>query len=73
MDTPGIRVRPLRTMTGGAEFNEVFFDGARVPKANLVGKRGEGWRIANATLVHERNMLGILVAARVAAARRWCG
>jgi alkylation response protein AidB-like acyl-CoA dehydrogenase len=58
MDTPGIRVRPLRTMTGGAEFNEVFFDSVRVPKANLVGKRGEGWRIANATLVHERNMLG---------------
>jgi alkylation response protein AidB-like acyl-CoA dehydrogenase len=58
MQTPGIRVRPLRTMTGGAEFNEVFFDDVRVPKANLVGKRGEGWRIANATLVHERNMLG---------------
>ena len=58
METPGIRVRPLRTMTGGAEFNEVFFDSVRVPKANLVGKRGEGWRIANATLVHERNMLG---------------
>jgi alkylation response protein AidB-like acyl-CoA dehydrogenase len=58
MSTPGIRVRPLRTMTGGAEFNEVFFDDVRVPKANLVGKRGEGWKIANATLVHERNMLG---------------
>lgn len=58
MATPGLRVRPLRTMTGGAEFNEVFFDAVRVPKANLVGKRGEGWRIANATLVHERNMLG---------------
>jgi alkylation response protein AidB-like acyl-CoA dehydrogenase len=58
MATPGIRVRPLRTMTGAAEFNEVFFDAVRVPKANLVGKRGEGWKIANATLVHERNMLG---------------
>ena len=58
MDTPGIRVRPLRTMTGHAEFNEVFFDSVRVPKANLVGSRGEGWKIANATLVHERNMLG---------------
>jgi alkylation response protein AidB-like acyl-CoA dehydrogenase len=58
MNSPGIRVRPLRTMTGGAEFNEVFFDQVRVPKANLVGRRGEGWRIANATLVHERNMLG---------------
>jgi alkylation response protein AidB-like acyl-CoA dehydrogenase len=58
MDTPGIRVRPLRTMTGAAEFNEVFFDAVRVPKSNLVGKRGEGWKIANATLVHERNLLG---------------
>ncbi|MFQ5697258.1 MAG: acyl-CoA dehydrogenase family protein [Myxococcota bacterium] len=58
MDTPGIEVRPLRTMTGGAEFNEVFFNDVRVPQANVVGRRGEGWRIANTTLRHERNMLG---------------
>jgi alkylation response protein AidB-like acyl-CoA dehydrogenase len=58
MDTPGIEVRPLRTMTGGAEFNEVFFTDVRVPKSNLVGKRGEGWKIGNTTLKHERNMLG---------------
>ncbi|MCK5363992.1 MAG: acyl-CoA dehydrogenase, partial [Gammaproteobacteria bacterium] len=58
MDAPGIDVRPLRTMTGGAEFNEVFLTDVRVPKANIVGKRGEGWRIANTTLKHERNMLG---------------
>ncbi len=58
MDTPGIDVRPLRTMTGGAEFNEVFFNDVRVPQSNVVGKRGEGWRIANTTLEHERNMLG---------------
>jgi alkylation response protein AidB-like acyl-CoA dehydrogenase len=58
MDTPGIEVRPLRTMTGHAEFNEVFFTGVRVPLANLVGKRGEGWKIANTTLRHERDMLG---------------
>jgi len=57
MDTPGIEVRPLVTMTGDAEFNEVFFTEARVPQANVVGKRGEGWKIANTTLLHERNML----------------
>lgn len=58
MDTPGIEVRPLRTMTGHAEFNEVFFTDVRVPQSNIVGKRGEGWKIANTTLKHERNMLG---------------
>jgi alkylation response protein AidB-like acyl-CoA dehydrogenase len=57
MDTPGIEVRPLETMTGETEFNEVFFDEARVPQSNVVGKRGEGWKIANTTLGHERNML----------------
>jgi len=57
MDTPGIEVRPLATMTGEAEFNEVFFTQARVPQANVVGRRGEGWKIANTTLLHERNML----------------
>jgi alkylation response protein AidB-like acyl-CoA dehydrogenase len=57
MDTPGIEVRPLATMTGEAEFNEVFFDAVRVPQANVVGRRGEGWKIANTTLFHERNML----------------
>jgi alkylation response protein AidB-like acyl-CoA dehydrogenase len=57
MDTPGIEVRPLATMTGETEFNEVFFTEARVPQSNVVGKRGEGWKIANTTLGHERNML----------------
>jgi alkylation response protein AidB-like acyl-CoA dehydrogenase len=58
MDTPGIEIQPLRTMTGGEEFNQVFFKDVRVPKANVVGSRGEGWKIANTTLKHERNMLG---------------
>ena len=57
MATPGSEVRPLGTMTGRAEFNEVFFTDARVPKASVVGRRGEGWKIANTTLKHERNML----------------
>ncbi len=58
MNSPGISVHPLMTMTGKAEFNQVFFDSVRVPRQNLVGERGDGWKIANATLVHERNMLG---------------
>ena len=58
MKTPGIEVRPLMTMTGNAEFNEVFFTDVRVPKNQIVGKRGEGWYVANATLTHERGMLG---------------
>ena len=58
MATPGITVRPLLQMTGDAGFNEVFFDGVRVPVENLVGPEGEGWKVANTTLAHERNMLG---------------
>jgi alkylation response protein AidB-like acyl-CoA dehydrogenase len=58
MDTPGIEVRPLKTMTGAAEFNEVFFTDVRVPQANVVGGRGRGWFVANTTLKHERGMLG---------------
>ena len=58
MKTPGIEVRPLVTMTGRAEFNEVFFTDVRVPKKDIVGARGQGWYVANATLRHERGMLG---------------
>jgi alkylation response protein AidB-like acyl-CoA dehydrogenase len=58
MDAPGIEVRPLYTMTEAAEFNEVFLTDVRVPRRNLVGRPGEGWKIGNTTLLHERNMLG---------------
>ena len=58
MDTPGIDVRPLMTMTGASTFNEVFFTDVRVPRDQIVGAPGEGWAVANATLTHERGMLG---------------
>jgi alkylation response protein AidB-like acyl-CoA dehydrogenase len=58
MKTPGIRVRPLQTMTGDSHFNEVFFTGVRVPKDQIVGRRGDGWKVANALLLHERDDLG---------------
>jgi len=58
MKTPGITVRPLVQMTGDATFNEVFFDNARVPAANVLGGVNNGWAVANTTLVHERHMLG---------------
>jgi alkylation response protein AidB-like acyl-CoA dehydrogenase len=54
MNQPGIEVRPLRQMTGSAEFNEVFFDGARTAKENVLGPVGEGWKVAMATLGFER-------------------
>jgi len=58
MKTPGISVRPLVQMTGDAGFNEVFFEDVRVPRENLVGQLNNGWQVENATLAHERNMLG---------------
>src|SRR5712692_7533805 len=58
MKTPGITVRPLVQMTGDPGFNEVFFEDVRVPRAHLVGQLNAGWQVANATLAHERNMLG---------------
>ena len=57
MKTPGITVRPLRQITGEAEFNETFFDNVRVPVENLVGKESEGWGVAITTLAHERDVL----------------
>ncbi len=57
MDTPGIEVRPLVDMTLNANFNEVFFTDVRVPKEQIVGKRGQGWLVANAILGHERGSL----------------
>ena len=57
MDTPGLEIRPLVDMTLKPGFNEVFFTDVTVPEGNIIGKRGEGWAVANATLGHERGAL----------------
>jgi len=52
--SPGIRIRPIKTIAGDDEFSEVFLDDVIVPAENLIGKLHDGWRIANALLGHER-------------------
>ena len=58
MSSPGVDVRPLRQMTGEAEFNEVFFDNVRIPDSQRIGPVGGGWKVAIGTLMNERVMLG---------------
>jgi alkylation response protein AidB-like acyl-CoA dehydrogenase len=54
MHSPGVTVKPLRQITGDAEFNEIFFEDVRVPKENLLGPLNAGWQVLVATLMHER-------------------
>ena len=58
MHSPGVEVRPLRQITGEAEFNEVYLTDVRIPDANRVGAVGEGWRAALTTLMNERTAIG---------------
>ncbi len=64
MHGPGVEVRPLRQMTGDAEFNEVYFTDARVPDSERLGEVGDGWRVSLTTLMNERVSIGGGAAAR---------
>jgi alkylation response protein AidB-like acyl-CoA dehydrogenase len=70
MKAPGVEVRPLRQITGHAEFNEIFFSDVQVPKENLLGEIGGGWQVAMTTLLHERGTLGFALAATLDVAVR---
>ncbi|MDW4904178.1 acyl-CoA dehydrogenase family protein [Streptomyces sp. ADMS] len=58
MDAPGVEVRPIRQMSGGASFNEVFLSGVRVPDRLRIGRPGQGWEVATTTLAFERTASG---------------
>jgi len=58
MHSKGVEVRPLRQITGEADFNEIFLTEVEVPRANVLGEIGEGWQVAMTTLLHERATLG---------------
>ena len=58
MHAPGVEVRPLRQITGEAEFNEVYMTEVRVPDSDRIGEVGEGWRVAMTTLMNERTTIG---------------
>jgi alkylation response protein AidB-like acyl-CoA dehydrogenase len=70
MHSPGVEVRPLRQITGDAEFNEIFLTDVEVPRANLLGEIGGGWKVAMTTLLHERGTLGVALVARLEIAVR---
>jgi alkylation response protein AidB-like acyl-CoA dehydrogenase len=64
MEAEGVEVRPIRQITGEGEFNEVYMTDVRVPDANRIGDRGDGWRVALTTLMNERVAIGARVAPR---------
>ncbi len=65
MEQPGVQVVPLRQITGEAEFNELFIDGARVPDSNVLGGVGNGWKVALTTLMNERAGLAFFLQVRL--------
>ncbi len=65
MEQAAVQVRPLRQITGEAEFNELFIEEARIPEENVVGGVGNGWKVALTTLMNERAGLGFLLQVRL--------
>ena len=65
MEQPGVQVRPLRQITGEAEFNELFIEGARIPDENVIGGVGNGWKVALTTLMNERAGLAFFLQVRL--------
>jgi alkylation response protein AidB-like acyl-CoA dehydrogenase len=65
MEQSAVQIRPLRQITGEAEFNELFIEEARIPDANVVGGVGNGWKVALTTLMNERAGLGFLLQVRL--------
>jgi len=65
MDQDAVQVRPLRQITGEAEFNELFIEEARIPEENVVGGVGNGWKVALTTLMNERAGLGFVLQVRL--------
>lgn len=65
LDSPGVTIRPIRQITGGSEFNEVFFDDVEVPLENVVGALNAGWQVNRTTLSHEHSTLFIAAHGRL--------
>jgi alkylation response protein AidB-like acyl-CoA dehydrogenase len=70
MHAPGVEARPLRQLTGDAEFSEIFLTDVRIPVENVIGEIGGGWQIAMTTLLHERGTLGLSLVGRLDVAVR---
>jgi alkylation response protein AidB-like acyl-CoA dehydrogenase len=70
MHSPGVEVRPLKQITGDAEFNEIFLTDVRIPAADVLGAEGQGWGVAITTLMNERASLGVALTVRLEVALR---
>lgn len=64
MQAPGVEIRPLRQITGDAEFNEVYFTDTRIADSEMLGRKGDGWRVSLTTLMNERVSIGGLIPLR---------
>ena len=65
LNSPGVTRRPIKMLTGGAHFNEIFLDNVRIPAENLVGKENDGWAVAQSTLASERGLTALEFAERM--------